>query len=238
MGEAAAKSVRRVGIRELKTQLSRWVQEVKQSSTVVVTEHGRPVARHAGAAPLAPSAKSARKAAKFTQWRPAPGKRRGADPTGLGHKGSPARSSVKRVEWRSHSGSRAIQLVPEPASFDDRVHALRASGLVQWSGRRLGKPAPRVPLRWRQGPSCPGNLGQDRRARRAKFGTARPCRVATLGKGREASGARPQPETARERTQTYVTEPDTARTKRHAAHRPAPLRGRAGVTELLIGDRG
>jgi len=89
MGEAAAKSVRRVGIRELKTQLSRWVQEVKQSSTVVATHHGRPVARHAGAAPLAPSAKSARKAAKFTQWRPAPGKQRGADPTGLGLTGSP-----------------------------------------------------------------------------------------------------------------------------------------------------
>jgi len=29
---------------------------------------------HAGAAPLAPWDKSARKAAKFTQWRPAPGK--------------------------------------------------------------------------------------------------------------------------------------------------------------------
>src|SRR6185437_16137333 len=66
-------------------------------------------------------------------------------------------------------------------------------------------------------------MGQDRRVRRGKFGTARPCRVATLGKGREASGARPQPETARERTQTYVTEPDTARTKRRAAYRPAPL---------------
>jgi prevent-host-death family protein len=85
MSDAATKSVRQVGIRELKTHLSRWVQEVKQGSTVVVTEHGRPVAR----------------------------------------------------------------LVPEPASFDDRVHALRASGLVQWSGRRLGKPAPRVPLRGR-----------------------------------------------------------------------------------------
>jgi hypothetical protein len=46
---------------------------------------------------------------KFTQWRPAPGKRRGAHPTGLGRKGSPARSSVRRVKWRSHSGSRANQ---------------------------------------------------------------------------------------------------------------------------------
>ncbi|HEY8055449.1 MAG TPA: VOC family protein, partial [Terriglobales bacterium] len=67
-------------------------------------------ARNAGAAPLAPWAKSARKAAKITQCRPAPGKQRGADPTGLGLKGSPARSSVKRVEWRSHSGSRANQM--------------------------------------------------------------------------------------------------------------------------------
>src|SRR6185437_12748559 len=76
---------------------------------------------------------------------------------------------------------------------------------------------------WRQGPSCPSGMGQDRRARTAKFGTAVPCRVATLGKGREASGARPQPETARERTWTYVTEPDSARTQRRAAYRPAPL---------------
>jgi hypothetical protein len=58
---------------------------------------------------LAPWAKSARKAARFTQWRPAPAKQRGADPTGLGLKGSPARSSVKRVEWRSHSGPGANQ---------------------------------------------------------------------------------------------------------------------------------
>src|SRR6185312_4232595 len=79
---------------------------------------------------------------------------------------------------------------------------------------------------WRQGPSCPGSMGQDRRARRAKFGTARPCRVATLGKGREASGARPQPETARERTRMYVTEPETAShaaMPRRASYRPAPL---------------
>jgi hypothetical protein len=65
--------------------------------------------RNAGAAPLAPWAKSARKAAKFTPWRPAPGKQRGAAPTGLGLQGSPVGSSVKRVEWRSHSGSRANQ---------------------------------------------------------------------------------------------------------------------------------
>src|SRR6185312_7537606 len=88
-------------------------------------------------------------------------------------------------------------------------------------------------LAWRQGPSCPGNMGQDRRARRAKFGTARPCRVATLGKGREASGARPQPETARERTRMYVTEPETARTKRRAAYRPAPLIARLSIAVHL-----
>src|SRR6185312_13121889 len=77
---------------------------------------------------------------------------------------------------------------------------------------------------WRQGPSCPGNMGQDRRAGRAKIGTARPSRVATLGKGREASGARPQP--ARERTRMYVTEPDAAshaEMPRRASYRPAPL---------------
>jgi hypothetical protein len=76
----------------------------------------------AGAAPLAPWAKSAREAAKFTQWRPAPGKQRGADPTGLGLQGSPARSSVKRVEWRSHSGSRANQkprVVPPLLAYAD-----------------------------------------------------------------------------------------------------------------------
>jgi hypothetical protein len=65
--------------------------------------------RHAGAAPLALWAKSVRKAANFTQWRPAPGKRKGADPTGLGLQGSPARSSVKRVAGRSPAGSRAKQ---------------------------------------------------------------------------------------------------------------------------------
>ncbi len=36
---------RRVGIRELKSTLSECVREVKSGSTIVVTEHGRPVAR-------------------------------------------------------------------------------------------------------------------------------------------------------------------------------------------------
>ncbi len=36
---------RRVGIRELKSRLSEFVREVRTGRTLVVTEHGRPVAR-------------------------------------------------------------------------------------------------------------------------------------------------------------------------------------------------
>jgi prevent-host-death family protein len=36
---------RRIGIRELKSRLSECVREVKTGGTIVVTEHGRPVAR-------------------------------------------------------------------------------------------------------------------------------------------------------------------------------------------------
>ena len=36
---------RRIGIRELKSRLSEYVREVKTGQTLVVTEHGRPVAR-------------------------------------------------------------------------------------------------------------------------------------------------------------------------------------------------
>jgi prevent-host-death family protein len=36
---------RRVGIRELKSTLSECVREVKAGRTIVVTDHGRPVAR-------------------------------------------------------------------------------------------------------------------------------------------------------------------------------------------------
>jgi len=36
---------RRVGIRELKTKLSECVREVKRGATIVVTEHGKRVAR-------------------------------------------------------------------------------------------------------------------------------------------------------------------------------------------------
>lgn len=35
----------RIGIRELKSRLSQCVREVKTGRTIVVTEHGRPVAR-------------------------------------------------------------------------------------------------------------------------------------------------------------------------------------------------
>jgi prevent-host-death family protein len=64
---------KRIGIRELKTTLSQCVREVKAGRTIVVTEHGRPVAR----------------------------------------------------------------LVPEAVSLPDRVEALRRSGAIAWSGRRL-----------------------------------------------------------------------------------------------------
>jgi prevent-host-death family protein len=40
-----AKRERRVGIRELKSTLSECVREVKAGGTIVVTDHGRPVAR-------------------------------------------------------------------------------------------------------------------------------------------------------------------------------------------------
>jgi prevent-host-death family protein len=36
---------RQVGIRDLKARLSEYVRDVKAGATVVVTEHGRPVAR-------------------------------------------------------------------------------------------------------------------------------------------------------------------------------------------------
>ena len=44
---------RRIGIRELKSKLSECVREVRSGGTIVVTEHGRPVARMiADASPL------------------------------------------------------------------------------------------------------------------------------------------------------------------------------------------
>jgi prevent-host-death family protein len=41
---------RRIGIRELKSKLSECVREVGSGGTIVVTEHGRPVARMMAAA--------------------------------------------------------------------------------------------------------------------------------------------------------------------------------------------
>jgi prevent-host-death family protein len=64
---------KRVGIRELKSSLSECVREVKSGRTIVVTEHGQPVAR----------------------------------------------------------------LIPESASLQQRVEALRKAGTIAWSGRRL-----------------------------------------------------------------------------------------------------
>jgi prevent-host-death family protein len=40
-----ASTERRVGIRELKSRLSECVREVKRGSTILITEHGRRVAR-------------------------------------------------------------------------------------------------------------------------------------------------------------------------------------------------
>jgi prevent-host-death family protein len=41
----AAMSERRIGIRELKSRLSQCVRDVKMGATIVITEHGRRVAR-------------------------------------------------------------------------------------------------------------------------------------------------------------------------------------------------
>lgn len=35
----------RIGIRELKAHLSRYLQQVKEGAVIVITEHGRPIAR-------------------------------------------------------------------------------------------------------------------------------------------------------------------------------------------------
>lgn len=71
-----------MGIRELKATLSECVREVRAGRTIVVTDHGQPVAR----------------------------------------------------------------IIPEAVSRGERVEALRQSGAIGWSGRRLGpaKPAGRI----------------------------------------------------------------------------------------------
>ena len=73
---------KRIGIRELKATLSECVREVRAGRTIVVTDHGQPVAR----------------------------------------------------------------IIPEAISLRDRVEALRKSGAIAWSGRRLrpAKPAGKI----------------------------------------------------------------------------------------------
>jgi prevent-host-death family protein len=43
--DVTTKQARQVGVRELKTNLSRYVAEVREGAEVVVTDHGHPVAR-------------------------------------------------------------------------------------------------------------------------------------------------------------------------------------------------
>jgi prevent-host-death family protein len=77
---------RRIGIRELKSTLSECVREVKAGRTIVVTDHGQPVAR----------------------------------------------------------------IIPEALSSRERVEALRKSGAVAWSGRRLRAAKPAGAVRGRR----------------------------------------------------------------------------------------
>ena len=74
---------RSVGIRELKSKLSQCVRDVKRGATIVVTDHGKRVAR----------------------------------------------------------------LVPEADTLEERLEALRNSGTILWSGRRLGRTKPEVRAR-------------------------------------------------------------------------------------------
>lgn len=73
---------KRIGIRELKSTLSECVREVRAGRTIVITDHGQPVAR----------------------------------------------------------------IIPEAASLQERVDALRKAGAIAWSGRRLrpGTPTGKV----------------------------------------------------------------------------------------------
>lgn len=69
---------RRIGIRELKSTLSQCVREVRSGGTIIVTDHGQPVAR----------------------------------------------------------------IIPEAISVRERVEALRQTGAIGWSGRRLRPATP------------------------------------------------------------------------------------------------
>lgn len=44
-----------VGVRELKTHLSRYLAEVKAGSAIVITEHGKPIGRIVPVAPAPPT---------------------------------------------------------------------------------------------------------------------------------------------------------------------------------------
>lgn len=59
---------KRIGIRELKTTLSECVREVKSGRTIVVTEHGRPVARLVPEAVSLPERIAALKRAGAIAW--------------------------------------------------------------------------------------------------------------------------------------------------------------------------
>ena len=74
---------RRIGIRELRSKLSECIRDVKQGTTIVVTDHGLKVARIVAA----------------------------TDPT------------------------------------EDKLAALKASGKILWSGRKLRKAKPKVQVR-------------------------------------------------------------------------------------------
>ena len=74
---------RRVGMRDLKSKLAAYIREVKAGTTIIVTDHGRQVAR----------------------------------------------------------------IIPETCSSEQKMAALRATGTVNWSGRRLKKAKPGVRVR-------------------------------------------------------------------------------------------
>ncbi|MCY4659944.1 MAG: type II toxin-antitoxin system prevent-host-death family antitoxin [Acidobacteria bacterium] len=95
--EEPSSGERQVGIRELKSRLSRYLRDIKAGATVVVTERGSPVAR----------------------------------------------------------------LVPEAVSPEKRLQALRDSGAIVWSGRRLGTAEPEA--RALEGVDVADILVEDRR---------------------------------------------------------------------------
>jgi prevent-host-death family protein len=81
-----ATTPRRIGIRQLKASLSESLRAVKAGRTLVVTDHGAPIAR----------------------------------------------------------------LIPDTGTVADRLEALRQSGHVDWSGRRLRRVTPEARVRGRR----------------------------------------------------------------------------------------